>query len=116
RPPGDGGHHFTLAAIQPAKAAGEAAADETLLHPRLALRELPVGRETGEFRARPRAAGRAVVGASRAEHEIAAARLRERRCAEELHVVDLGEALLVDGTAHARGKGRQSLEIGEVDL
>ena len=68
----------------------EDAADDALLPPDLALGELAVGDQAGELGARAGAAGRAVIGLARAEHEVAAVGPGHRGRSEELDVVDLG--------------------------
>src|SRR5205085_6303860 len=88
---GDGRGDLAAVARVPAVARAEAAADQALLGPRLALFELALGRETGELGAGAGAARGAIVGTARAEHEVACARSAAGRAGEQLDVIDLGE-------------------------
>src|SRR5689334_20357985 len=101
---GDRRRDLTFHAIVPVVGTRERAADQTLLYPRRALGEFAVGGEAGELRARAGAAGRAVVGFAGAKDEVAAVNADGWRRGEQLHVVDLGVALGVDGLAHAPRK------------
>src|SRR5579863_4272142 len=77
------------AAIRPGlEARAKAAADDALLNPDLAGAQFSVGGEAGELGAGPGPAGRAVVGAARAEDEIAAHRVARPRGGEKLDMVD----------------------------
>src|SRR4030095_5127140 len=96
RPARDGRHDAAALAVEPAIAGAEGAADDALLHPALAFRELAVGGEARELRARPRTARRAVVRLARTQHEAARACAARARCAEELDVIDVGMPLRVE--------------------
>ena len=77
--------------------AREDAADDRLLPPDLARRQLSIGREAGELRAGAGAAGRAIVLAAGAEHKIP--RVGDGRIArrtDQLDVVDLGAVVASD--------------------
>src|SRR5579863_802637 len=77
------------AAIRPGlEARAKAAADDALLNPDLAGAQFSVGGEAGELGAGPGSARRAVVGAARAEDEIAAHRVARPRGGEKLDMVD----------------------------
>ena len=77
-------------AIEPAKLAGERAAENALLNPRVAFRQLSVGGEARELGARTRAARRAVVGLARAQRRsCATCAVAAARRPEELDVVDV---------------------------
>src|SRR5688572_17203891 len=103
-------NNLSGSAIEPLVRGLEAAADDALLHPGLALGELAVGRQAGELRARAGAAGRAVVGLARAEHEVARSRRGGRR-PEELDVIDVGIALRVEHLADAPARLRQHFHV-----
>ena len=64
------------------------AADDALLHPGLARRELAGRGEARDLGAGAGAAGRAVVGAARTQHEVAAVRAVHGRRTVELDVID----------------------------
>src|SRR5262245_8679262 len=100
--------------VEPIVRGLEAAADDAFLHPRLARRELAVGREAGELRARAGAAGRAVVGLSRAKDEVARAR-RRRGGPEQLDVIDVGKPLRVGRLADAPARVGEALDIGQLE-
>src|SRR5262245_44543800 len=68
----------------------EDAAENPLLSPLLALAQLAVSVETRELGTGSRSAGRAVVGPSRTQDEIARVGLRGIRGGEQLNVIDLG--------------------------
>src|SRR6185503_14205678 len=97
-------------AVEPLVGGLEAAADDALLDPGLAFGELAVGREAGELRARPGAAGRAVVRLARAQHEVARARGGRGR-PEQLHVIDVGKSLRVHRLADAPAGVGQRLHV-----
>jgi hypothetical protein len=97
--------------IEPAKASGEAAAENALLHPRGAFGQLAVGGEAGELGAGARAAGRAVVRLARAQHVVPALRARHGRRREQLHVIHLGKPLRVHRLPHAPGVIMQRVQF-----
>src|ERR1051326_3744522 len=74
----------------------ENAADDALLTPYLAGLQLAVGIEARELRAGAGAAGRAVVRAAGAEHEILAVRAGIGRRTEQLDVVDFAPVRSTD--------------------
>src|SRR6185436_10063635 len=107
---GDARRDLAARAVEPLVGSLEAAADDALLHPGLAFGELAVGREAGELRARPGAAGRAVVRLARAQHEVARARGGRGR-PEQLHVIDVGKSLRVHRLADAPAGVGQRLHV-----
>jgi hypothetical protein len=72
----------------------EDAAEDAFLPPGLAGPELAVGVKAGELRARAGAAGRAIVGAARAQDEVPAADPGRRRRREQLDMIDFGKRSL----------------------
>src|SRR6478736_1339158 len=56
--------------IQPGEFSRERAADDAFLHPGRAFGEFPIRRQAREFRARARAARRAVIGFAGTLHEV----------------------------------------------
>ena len=92
------------------EAADEHAAGDALLPPDLARAQLPVGVEAGELRARAGAAGRAIVGIARAEHEASAVRDSRRRGPEQLDVIHLRAR----GPSHPGGDERPANGRGVV--
>ena len=67
---GDDRRDFAGSTVKPVKPSPERAADDAFLDPRVAFSQFSIGSETGKFRARAGAAGRAVVGFARTLHKI----------------------------------------------
>src|SRR6185503_17400349 len=83
--------------------------DHAFLAPQSARRQLAVGGQARELGARSRAAWRAIVGPSRAEHEVAGVVAWIGRRTDQLDMIDLGpgssrDAVLPKRVAHARSE------------
>src|SRR5262245_58166275 len=102
-------------AIDPAEARAERAADDALLHPAFAFRELAVGGEACELGARSRPARRTVIRLARAQHEAPRIR-RARGRPVKLDVVDHVVPLRIERLAHAPAVARQFLDAREREL
>ncbi|MFT5130465.1 MAG: UDP-glucose 4-epimerase, partial [Rhodothermales bacterium] len=108
-------------AIANLHAALKDAADNTFLAPDLALGEFAVGDQAGEFGARASAAGRAIVGTTRAHDIASAVCIWIRGRAEELHVIDLAavvatNACCFEGAADGPRAGFESCDVRELQL
>ncbi|MCY1532882.1 hypothetical protein D9M68_681780 [compost metagenome] len=98
----------------PLEAAFELAADHAGLAPGLAFGQFAVGGEAGQLGAGAGAAGRAVVGLARAEHEVAAVGVRV--VGEQLDMVDrpavfATDVLVFQGLHHCAGIGGEGVEV-----
>src|SRR5438045_3553197 len=103
-----------LVALLPVFAA-ENAADDALLHPLVAGRQLAVGREARELGAGARAAGRPVVGLAGTEDEVPAVHAGFLAGPEELDVVNVGETGIRDGLPDARAVVGELRDVGELE-
>src|SRR2546429_7873789 len=111
----DGGLDGARGAIEPAVTRGEKAAQNALLHPRLAFVEFVVGGEAGELGARAGAARRAVVRFAGAKDKIARARPRTHWRPGQFDVVNFGKALRVHGLAYAPGECDERFNVGRFE-
>lgn len=110
---GDGGSDLSGGAVEPTKAAGEGAAEDTLLNPRLVFFELLVSGEAGEFGAGASTARGAIVGFAGALNEIAGIGTGNRGRTEEFDMVDFGKALIVNGLTNAPTEFGELVGVGE---
>src|SRR4051794_2921801 len=100
-------------AVQPAKTAGECAAQNAFLNPGFVLVEFIIRGEAGEFGAGASAAGGAIISFAGALDEIAGVRAGHGGRSEKFNVIDFREALAIDGLANAPAKFGQLFSIGE---
>src|SRR5437879_8353667 len=101
-------------AVKPAISRGEKAAQNALLHPRLAFVEFVVGGEAGELGARAGAARGAVVRFAGAKNKVARARPRTHRRTEQFDVVNFGKALRVHRLADAPGQFGERSDLAKL--
>src|SRR5262249_23610372 len=118
---GAAGNRRDQLAVDHRDLAVEDAADDALLAPGFARLELPVGHQAGELGAGPGAAGGAVVGLAGAEDEVPALRVRPRRRADQLDVVNLLSAspcdrLRAQREADLPGEPGEAFYVGEREL
>lgn len=113
---GNGGGDFPGSTVKPAKTASEGAAENAFLNPGLALFKFFVRRETGQFCTSAGAAWRTVEGFAGALNEVA--RMGSGNCwrAEKFDVIDLREALIIDGLANLPTEFGKLVSIGKREI
>ena len=116
RPAGDGRRDFALGAVAPPIAADEDTADQALLDPRFVLGQFAVRGETGELRARARAAGRPVIGLARAQHEVPAVNAGQFAGRKELHVIDQRVSVGIHRRTDAPRELGQRLDVLKIEF